>query len=56
MKFKVPILRTGYRQISIVIEAENAQEAIRKAQAQAPNLEYPTEHGHDHQVGIPKPQ
>jgi hypothetical protein len=56
MKFKIPILRTGYRQVIIVVEAENAQQAIYKAQAQAPTLEYPTEHGHDYQVGIPKPQ
>jgi hypothetical protein len=44
MKFNVTVIRIGYRQTEVAVEADHADDAQAKAVERAADLEFPGEH------------
>jgi hypothetical protein len=55
MKFVVPILRVGYRQLDIEVEAKNPDEAAASAEDKAGNMDFPAEHHYEYKASEPIP-
>jgi len=52
MYYKVKVIRIGYREKEIEVEAHDLHEAKKKAEQLAPSQEFPSEHDYEYATEV----